>query len=151
VRVVRAGALAEGHPVGRFMGATSELRQILANLIGNAAHAMGLKGAVTVTLAPTAVNNAIRLDVADSGAGMSAEVRARIFEPFYTTKGVGEGTGLGLSIVYGIVQRWGGDIQVESAPGEGTRFQLTFPRLPDAPPPVPPSAPGCARGAENME
>jgi PAS domain S-box-containing protein len=151
VRVVRAGALAEGHPVGRFMGATSELRQILANLIGNAAHAMGLKGAVTVTLAPTAVGNAIRLDVADSGAGMSAEVRARIFEPFYTTKGVGEGTGLGLSIVYGIVQRWGGDIQVESAPGEGTRFQLTFPRLPDAPPPVPPSAPGCARGAENME
>ena len=140
VRIQRAGALADGQPVGRFMGAHGELKQILANLIGNAAHAMQLKGAVTVTLAPTAVGNALRLDVADTGAGMPAEVRARIFEPFYTTKGVGEGTGLGLSIVYGIVQRWGGEIQVESAPGKGTRFTITLPRLPESPPAAPSAA-----------
>ncbi len=133
VRIRRAGALADGRPVGRFLGADGELKQILANLIGNAAHAMGLKGAVTVTLAPTAAGNALRLDVADTGTGMSAEVCARIFEPFYTTKGVGEGTGLGLSIVYGIVQRWGGDIQVDSTPGAGTRFTITLPRLPESP------------------
>jgi signal transduction histidine kinase len=67
-------------------------------------------------------------------------VCARVFEPFYTTKGVGEGTGLGLSIVYGIVQRWGGDIQVDSTPGEGTRFTITLPRLPESTP----AAPGAA-------
>ena len=140
VSIQRAGALADGQPVGRFMGADGELKQILANLIGNAAHAMQLKGAVTVTLAPTAVGNALRLDIADTGAGMRAEVRARVFEPFYTTKGVGEGTGLGLSIVYGIVQRWGGEIQVESAPGKGTRFTITLPRLPESPPAAPSAA-----------
>jgi signal transduction histidine kinase len=143
VRIRRAGALADGRPVGRFLGADGELKQILANLIGNAAHAMGLKGEVTVTLAPTAVGSALRLDVADSGTGMSAEISARIFEPFYTTKGVGEGTGLGLSIVYGIVQRWGGDIQVDSTPGTGTRFSITLPRLPDSP--------TAARGAASTE
>jgi signal transduction histidine kinase len=143
VRIRRAGALADGRPVGRFLGADGELKQILANLIGNAAQAMGLKGEVTVTLAPTAVGSALRLDVADTGTGMSAEICARIFEPFYTTKGVGEGTGLGLSIVYGIVQRWGGDIQVDSTPGTGTRFTITLPRLPDSP--------TAARGAASTE
>ena len=133
VRIRRAGALADGRPIGLFMGADGELKQILANLIGNAAHAMGLKGPVTVTLAPTAAGNALRLDVVDTGTGMSADVCARIFEPFYTTKRVGEGTGLGLSIVYGIVQRWGGDIQVASTPGAGTRFTVVLPLLPGSP------------------
>jgi PAS domain S-box-containing protein len=140
VRVRRAGALADGQDVGRFLGSDGELKQILANLVGNAAHAMGLKGAVTVTLAPAATGSALHLDVVDTGTGMDPEVCARIFEPFYTTKGVGQGTGLGLSIVYGIVQRWGGDIQVDSTPGEGTRFTIILPRLPKPSP----TAPGAA-------
>ena len=131
LRIERAGALADGRLVGCVMGGDGELKQILANLIANAAHAMNLRGTVTITLAPTAVGNALRLDVADTGAGMSKAVRSRIFEPFNTTKGVGEGSGLGLSIVYGIVQRWGGDIQVDSAPGEGTRFSIVLPLHPE--------------------
>ena len=58
---------------------------------------------------------------------MDEETRSQIFEPFYTTKGVGEGTGLGLSIVYGIVEEHGGDIDVTSRPGEGTRMMVTLP------------------------
>jgi signal transduction histidine kinase len=68
----------------------------------------------------------VRLEVADTGVGMSEEVRAHIFEPFFTTKdeGEGKGLGLGLAVVYGIVQRHGGTINVESAPGQGTTFTL---------------------------
>jgi len=69
----------------------------------------------------------IKLTVADTGPGIPPEIMNRIFEPYYTTKPVGEGTGLGLAVVHGIVSRHGGAVTVQSAPGKGTSFHVYFP------------------------
>ncbi len=79
----------------------------------------------------------------DSGAGIAPENLARIFDPFFTTKGARKGTGLGLSVSYGIVREHGGDIEVESEPGLGARFLLSFPEIAPAAaaPPLPITTP----------
>jgi CheY-like chemotaxis protein len=69
----------------------------------------------------------ILISVRDDGCGMAPEIRARVFEPFFTTRRAEGGTGLGLSVVHGIVQRLGGRIRLETAPGEGTRFEILLP------------------------
>ena len=71
----------------------------------------------------------MRLAVSDTGAGMTAEVRAHLFEPFFTTKQVGQGTGLALGAAYGIVMQHHGDLRVSGAPGEGSRFEVILPRF----------------------
>ena len=77
----------------------------------------------------------LRLSVADTGHGMDEAVKQRIFDPYFTTKGPNEGTGLGLAVVYGIVKNLSGAINVFSKPGEGTTFEVYFPRTGTIPPP----------------
>ena len=106
-------------------GIAGELREALLNLVQNALDAMA--GGGTLGLRTVITESEVRLEVRDSGIGMSAEVRERAFEPFFTTKGRA-GTGLGLAEVYGIVKRHRGHAQIESMPGVGTTIRLVFPR-----------------------
>ncbi len=103
------------------------VREMLTNLILNAVDAIPESGTVTIRLAPTAEGAC--LEVRDTGSGMSEETRRRCFEPFYSTKGE-HGTGLGLAICYGLVQRHGGRIEVDSAEGRGTAFFIYLSRQP---------------------
>ena len=103
----------------------SQLQQVLTNLIINAIHAMPDEGELHIE---TIFNEqAVYLIVADSGVGMAEETLKQIFLPFFTTKDVTQGTGLGLSVVHGIVQAHGGEIEVESRIGYGTKFKIRFP------------------------
>jgi PAS domain S-box-containing protein len=110
------------------------LVQVMMNLAVNARDAMPRGGTLTITTRTVKRGDAslVMLAVADSGCGMPPEVAARIFEPFYTTKGVGRGTGLGLSVVHGIVEQSGGSIEVESAVDVGTTMKIYLPFV-DAP------------------
>lgn len=102
-----------------------QLNQVFMNLLMNACDAMEGRGRITLRTRP--VPSGVRIELADDGPGMPEEVRERIFEPFFTTKPVGQGTGLGLSLSHGIVERHGGRMDVESAPGEGTTFAIELP------------------------
>lgn len=105
-------------------GIESEVREALTNLIFNAVDAM-LEGG-TLILATRTVDGCACLEVGDSGIGMDEETSRRCLEPFFTTKGE-RGTGLGLAMVYGFVRRHGAEIQIDSAPGQGTRIRILFP------------------------
>jgi two-component system cell cycle sensor histidine kinase/response regulator CckA len=126
-------------------GDASALQQVLVNLCTNAEYAMRAAGAGTLTLAlqdhPQAEPPQAVLEVRDTGPGIPADVRDRLFEPFYTTKPVGEGTGMGLAVVHGVVAAHGGTIGVESAPGLGACFRVALPLADGAPPPAAAPAP----------
>jgi two-component system, NtrC family, sensor kinase len=102
------------------------LQQVFLNLFLNARDAMENGGTLAVKTARFR-DRQVRVTVADSGAGIAAENLTRIFDPFFTTKAAKKGTGLGLSVSYGIVKEHGGEIEVVSEPGAGTRFELSFP------------------------
>jgi len=123
-----------------------ELNRVIVNLAANGSDAMPAGGrlrleASNCTLAEGAhpqvgAGDWVRIDVVDTGVGIPEEVRARIFEPFFSTKELGRGTGLGLASVYGAVRGAGGRVTVTSEVGEGTRFSLWFPRCEVAPEPL---------------
>jgi PAS domain S-box-containing protein len=105
-------------------GSDSDLREVVINLLFNAVDAMPQGG--TVSVATGAEGDSVIIQVRDTGRGMTEEVRQRCFEPFFSTKGE-RGTGLGLAIVYGIVQRHGGGIDIQSEVGKGTAVVIRLP------------------------
>src|SRR5664279_5599408 len=115
----------------RVYADVGQLGQVLVNLALNARDAMPRGG--TLSIVTSNENDDAVITVSDTGHGMDEQTRARIFEPFFSTKPVGEGTGLGLAMVHGIVQQTGGEISVKSAPGSGTAFRIAFPGTLDAP------------------
>jgi two-component system cell cycle sensor histidine kinase/response regulator CckA len=126
-----------GTPVS-VMADSNQFEQVILNLVTNARDAMPDGGTLTIT-ASVAPADDIRkaeavITIADTGEGMTEEVRGRIFEPFFTTKPRGEGTGLGLATVYGIVVAGDGRIKVYSQPGHGARFVIRLPVAGSDPP-----------------
>ena len=128
--------LAAGLP--EIRGADSEIRDALTNLIFNAVDAMPKGGTIEVRTGTRAIDtedgdseHRVQLEVADSGIGMDEETRRRCLEPFFTTKGE-RGTGLGLAMVYGMAQRHGAALEVDSEPQVGTTIRLLFPLSPAA-------------------
>jgi len=135
-----------GRALPPILADKTQIDSILMNLCVNARDAMDEQGGGTITIRSAEVmlsditdvepidalkatkrDHFIRIDVSDTGTGMSDEVKAKIFEPFFTTKEVGKGTGLGLATVYGIVQQSGGVLSVDSQLGHGTTFRMYFP------------------------
>ena len=106
------------------LGNATELREIFTNLIFNAVDAMPEGG--TITLRSESHKDMVKIEVSDTGTGMTEEVRQRCLEPFFSTKGE-QGTGLGLAMSFGIIRRHAGTLDIDSAPGRGTTFRLTLP------------------------
>jgi signal transduction histidine kinase len=108
-----------------FRARAGELEQVLLSLVDNAVRAVGARG--TVRISGRLLDGHVELAVEDDGPGLSEAVKARVFEPFFTTRAPGEGSGLGLAIVASIVRAHGGVVAVESEPGRGARFSVRLP------------------------
>ena len=140
--------------LGRVRADPGVLDQVVMNLVVNARDAMPRGGRVMLETANVERRGApcVALAVRDTGIGMDAQTRARIFEPYFTTKDPGRGTGLGLSTVDGIVRQSGGQIEVESAPGKGSTFRVVLPRVEGEIEAAPPelAAPATPGGGETL-
>ena len=142
----------------------TEIHQVLMNLCTNAAHAMRANGGVLlVRLSYLVVPDSryslypdlepgpyVCLSISDTGNGIDPGVLDRIFDPYFTTKPIGEGTGLGLSVVQGIVRTYGGTIKVHSLPGQGTTFEIFFKGMEKQPPVLTEKIEALPAGAERI-
>ncbi|WP_320009186.1 ATP-binding protein [Maridesulfovibrio sp.] len=124
--------LGEGLP--KVVAEDNRLQQVFFNLVNNARDAiaekrdnLGVESKDSITISTYKAGGLVRVRVSDTGAGITEEVRDKIFEPFFSTKEVGYGMGLGLAITYGIVRDYNGSIDIESEPGRGTSFIISFP------------------------
>jgi len=106
-----------------------KIKQVLINLLMNARHAVGDAGQIRVATDYAPSSRQVTIKVTDNGYGIEEQHLQHIFDPFFTTKPTGEGTGLGLSVSYGIVKKHGGEILVESKPGQGSTFSVVLPVL----------------------
>jgi signal transduction histidine kinase/CheY-like chemotaxis protein len=146
------------------MADPSQVEQIIMHLATNARDAMPRGGVLSITVGQTTIlakasmhcdgaepGRYAYIEVADTGGGIEAAIRAQIFEPYFTTKDVGKGTGLGLPTVYSIVKQSGGSIELESEPGRGTRFRVYLPLVEGDSPGLMQAAPGAVeRGGESI-
>jgi signal transduction histidine kinase len=130
-----------------LQGDPGELKEVFVNIIYNALDALAGEGRITISTRLT--GNNVELRFSDTGPGMNEEVRAHIFEPFFSTKG-GKGTGLGLATCYSIINGHSGVIEVESEPGAGATFKITLPFTPAQTPAYEPEllVPGAHRHQE---
>lgn len=135
-------------------GEPAAFEQLLVNLTLNARHAMPAGGSLSIQVSGVSLaepdlrgrsllsaGDHVKLVIADTGSGMTEEVRRHAFEPFFTTRGDGGGTGLGLATAYATVQRAHGHIEIASEPGRGTRFEILLPRSPESIQPATPARP----------
>jgi two-component system NtrC family sensor kinase len=113
--------------VPQTMSDSSQVQQVLLNILNNAIDAVGKDGVIDITTSYRASDKDIAIIIQDNGPGIPNEVLTRIFDPFFTTKAVGSGTGLGLSISYSIMEKLGGRIMVASEIGQGTAFTVYLP------------------------
>lgn len=111
----------------KVMANGNRMQQVLLDLLNNARDAMP-EGGLIIIATDVATDN-VELTIADTGEGINDEALDNIFDPFFTTKEVGKGTGLGLAVSYGIIQDFGGNIEVISRKGEGSTFNITLPRI----------------------
>ncbi|MBW1749363.1 MAG: hypothetical protein JRJ37_01405 [Deltaproteobacteria bacterium] len=112
--------------ISKIVSDHGQLQQIFLNITNNAIDAIGKNGQITLSSRQVDPDN-IQVRIIDDGPGISQEVQKHIFDPFFTTKETGKGTGLGLSIVYGLINKLGGKINVDSEIGKGTTFEITLP------------------------
>jgi diguanylate cyclase (GGDEF)-like protein/PAS domain S-box-containing protein len=124
--------------IGLIRADASQIEQVLVNLAVNACEVMGTTGRLRITTRNGALalhgesqsnDDVVLLTISDNGPGMDAATLERVFEPFFTTKGLANSSGMGLATVYGIVRQSGGTISVASEPGDGTTFEIAFPRV----------------------
>jgi signal transduction histidine kinase len=128
----RAKLVREYRDFPAVMGSDGRVGQVFLNLLVNAAQAIpeGNSGEHTITVRISATADEARIEIADTGCGMSPELQAKLFTPFVTTKPIGIGTGLGLSVCRRIVTALGGTIEFQTAVGVGTTFVVVLPIVP---------------------
>lgn len=117
--------LADKLPV--MYGYSGQVGQAILNIVGNAIDAIASRDDPKILIRTTVIGDKVKLSIKDNGVGIKREDLDKIFDPFYTTKKIGEGTGLGLSITYGIIEKHNGSIKVESKSGVGTEFKIELP------------------------